>query len=201
MNYSVEMQNTSFSEGKTLSQTMGSFFSGLFKNDAKMDKSDTYSRSSVKRNKNLQEHQEMNISHVVEKNEKTQMLNTRQQELMEGFFQQFQSQDQMYEYLINIGKNLITDKERGTQFFRRVQQQFANQFFNQRILRKEVEELDLLKHFLKLRVQQMKQKMVISEKEKREAERMLLKERELKDKAASKANDFERRYIELINEI
>ena len=47
----------------------------------------------------------------------------------------------------------------------------------------------------------MKQKMVISEKEKREAERMLLKERELKDKAASKANDFERRYIELINEI
>lgn len=68
----------------------------------------------------------------------------------------FTTSEEVYKYLVEVGTHLVVDRDKITQFFKKIQQSFAELFYYSRQLYKEVLELELLKDFFKVRVQFLK---------------------------------------------
>ncbi len=61
--------------------------------------------------------------------------------------------------------------------------------------------MDALKDFFKVRVQFLKQKIMIQDKDKEELEKCYVRERDLKEKAIEKGNILEKRVLEMQAEL
>lgn len=113
-----------------------------------------------------------------------------------GFFTKFNSPEDVYKYLVNIGSILVVEREKITQLFKKIQQSFSELFYHSRLLYNEVLELELLKDFFKVRVQFLKQKVQQQEKDKEELEKCFTRERDLKDSFINKNTLLEKRLFE-----
>lgn len=91
---------------------------------------------------------------------------------------------------------LVVERDKITQLFKKIQHSYAELFFHGRILFKECKDLELLKDYFKMRVQFLKQKVQILEKEKEEFDRCFKKEKEAKEQYFKKANIMEKRCLE-----
>jgi len=66
---------------------------------------------------------------------------------------------------------------------------------------RELQELELLKDFFKVRVQFLKQKMTIQDKDKEELEKCYIRERDLKERSIERGNILDKRVLEMQAEL
>ena len=98
-----------------------------------------------------------------------------------AFFTHFRTAEDIQQYLVNVGRTLVNERDKITQLFKRVQHSFAELFFHSRLLYQECKDLEILKDFFKTRLAFLKQQVSAANKERDEFERVCKIERDLKE--------------------
>lgn len=118
-----------------------------------------------------------------------------------AFLQHFQSAEEIYKYLIQVGSAIMNQREKIAQLFKQLQDAFADLFFGFRLLYQETRDLELLKDFFKLRVEYLKQQNTGLQRDKEEFERVWRRERDEREALARRVEVAERRLVEAAQEV
>ena len=73
-----------------------------------------------------------------------------------AFFQHFRSAEDIYRYLVEVGRALVNERDKIAMLFKAIQFSYAELFFHTRLLYQECKDLEQLKDYFKMRVQYLK---------------------------------------------
>ena len=118
-----------------------------------------------------------------------------------AFFTHFKSAEDVYRYLVDVGRVLVNERDKIAMLFKRVQQSFADLYFHARLMYQECKDLEALKDFFKARVTYLKQQVTAAQKERDEAERESHIEREQRETYLKKLELSERRCTDAEQEL
>lgn len=73
-------------------------------------------------NSSFQIEDPLNMSHasVLDPQNPNAHMNSLQQQISDGFFAQFTSTEEVYKYLVQVGTQIVSDREKITQFFKKI---------------------------------------------------------------------------------
>lgn len=118
-----------------------------------------------------------------------------------AFFTHFKSAEDVYRYLVDVGRVLVNERDKIAALFKRVQQSFADLYFHARLMYQECKDLEALKDFFKARVTYLKQQVTAVQKERDESERLCNIEREQRETYMKKLELTERRCLDAEKEL